>query len=142
MCVKSPDWHWNAGFQSQLLCPEWRKIAGNLVGRRVLAVEFLPDARKQRIHLYQKLFCRKAAQLAFHIHLWPIAHVLRFTFFGSVMPHSVAATMSQCSNAETNSSRLSGLCRSQCSSFENPHSDEYTPPHHSTASKSRDAPTP
>jgi hypothetical protein len=32
-----------------------------------------------------------------------MAQTLRFTFFGSVMPHSVAATMSQCSKAETNS---------------------------------------
>ena len=71
---------------------------------------------------------------AFHIHLWPMAQTLRFPFFASVMPHSVAATMSQCSKAETNSPRFPGLCRSQCSSFEKPHSEEYTPPHHSMAS--------
>ena len=71
---------------------------------------------------------------AFHSHLCPIAQMLRFTFLGSVMPQRVAATMSQCSKAETNWPRFSGLCRSQCSSFENPHSDEYTPPHHSMTS--------
>src|SRR5213075_975683 len=71
---------------------------------------------------------------AFHIHLWPIAQMLRLTFFASVMPHSVAATISQCSNAETNSARFPELCRNQCSSLEKPHSDEYTPPHHSMAS--------
>ena len=60
----------------------------------------------------------------FHIHLWPMAQTLRFTFFGSVMPQSVAATMSQCSKAEANCPRLSGLWRSQCSSLENPHSEE------------------
>ena len=60
----------------------------------------------------------------FHSHLCPIAQTLRLTFFGSVMPHSVAATMSQCSKAEANSDLLSGLCRSQCSSLENPHSEE------------------
>ena len=34
-----------------------------------------------------------------------------------VMPHSVAATMSQCSSAVTKRARFSGLCRSQCSSL-------------------------
>ncbi len=53
---------------------------------------------------------------------------------GRGSPHSVAATMSQCSSAVANRPRLSGLCRSQCSSFANPHSEEYTPPHHSMAS--------
>src|ERR1039458_9504774 len=66
----------------------------------------------------------------FQSHLWPMAHTLRFTRLGSVMPQSVAAIMSQCSKAETNSERFSGLCRNQCRSFEKPHSDEYTPPHH------------
>jgi len=61
---------------------------------------------------------------AFHIHLCPAAQTLRLTFFASEMPHSVAATMSQCSNAETHSPRLPGLCRSQWSSFEKPHSEE------------------
>ena len=49
---------------------------------------------------------------------------------GSLMPHSTAATISQCSNAVAIWSRLPGLLRSQCSSFEKPHSDEYVPPHH------------
>src|SRR5205809_1146793 len=70
----------------------------------------------------------------FQSHLCPAAQTLRFTFPGSVMPHSVAATMSQCSKAETSSARLEGLCRSQCKSFEKPHSDEYTPPHQFRAS--------
>ena len=61
---------------------------------------------------------------ALHIHLWPMAHTLRGTCSGSVIPHSTAATMSQCSSAVTNRPRMSGLCLSQCSSFENPHSDE------------------
>jgi hypothetical protein len=56
--------------------------------------------------------------------LWPIAHTLRGTRDASAMPHRTAATMSQCSSAVTNSSRLSGLWRSQCSNFEKPHSDE------------------
>ena len=38
--------------------------------------------------------------LGFHIHLWPMAQTLRLTLAGSVTPHSVAATMSQCSKAE------------------------------------------
>ena len=63
-------------------------------------------------------------QAGFHIHLWPMAHTLRGTWAGSVMPHSVAATMSQCSSAVTNRLRLSGLCRSQWSSLEKPHSEE------------------
>jgi len=71
---------------------------------------------------------------AFHNHLWPIAQMLRFTFFGSLTPQSVSATMSQCSNADANCGRFSGLCRSQRSSFEKPHSDEYTPPYHWMAS--------
>src|SRR5437016_8641889 len=70
----------------------------------------------------------KPPSFAFHSHLCPMAQMLRFTCFASVMPHNVAATMSQCSNAETNSERLAGLWRSQCSSLENPHSEEYTPP--------------
>ena len=41
------------------------------------------------------------------------------------MPHRTAATMSQCSNAVAIASRFAGLCRSQCSSFAKPHSDEY-----------------
>ena len=53
------------------------------------------------------------------------------------MPHSTAATMSQCSSAVTSLPRLSGLWRSQCSSFEKPHSEEYTPPHQSMASSFR-----
>ena len=84
-------------------------------------------------------FTRKSSggnppSLAFHSHLWPMAQMLRFTFAGSLMPHRVAATMSQCSIADANSPRFSGLCRSQCSNFEKPHSEEYTPPHHSIAS--------
>ncbi len=43
--------------------------------------------------------------------------------------------MSQCSSAVTKLSRLSGLCRSQCSSLAKPHSDEYTPPQHSIAGR-------
>src|SRR5579872_210027 len=61
---------------------------------------------------------------AFHIHLWPIAQMLRFTFLGSDTPQRVAATISQCSNALAKLSRLSGLYLNQCSSLENPHSDE------------------
>src|ERR1700733_11178802 len=72
--------------------------------------------------------------LGFHIHLCPMAQMLRFTFAGSVTPVSVAATMSQCSSAVAKLSRLSGLCRSQCNSLANPHSWEYTPPHHSIPS--------
>src|SRR5271165_7689823 len=71
---------------------------------------------------------------ACHSHLCPIAQMLRFALLGSVTPHNVAATMSQCSNALANSPRLSGLWRSQWSSFANPHSEEYTPPHHRIAS--------
>ena len=53
-----------------------------------------------------------------------IAHALRFTLPGSVIPQSVAATMSQFSKAEAKRPRFSGLLRSQWSSFEKPHSDE------------------
>src|SRR5262249_26767435 len=70
----------------------------------------------------------------FHIHLCPIAQTERGTVEASVCPQSTAATMSQCSNALTNCERFSGLWRSQCKSFENPHSDEYVPPHHSMTS--------
>ena len=63
-----------------------------------------------------------------------MAQMLRGACAGSVMPHSSTATMSQCSSAVTKRSRLSGFRRSQCSSFENPHSEEYVPPHHSIAS--------
>src|SRR5580704_3427531 len=70
----------------------------------------------------------------FHIHLCPIAQIDRGAFAGSVIPQSTAATMSQCSSAVANFSRLSGLLRSQCSSLEKPHSDEYVPPHQSITS--------
>ncbi len=66
----------------------------------------------------------KPPSCLFHNHLCPIAQMLRLTFFGSVMPQSVAATMSQCSKADSNAERCAGLWRSQCSSFENPHSEE------------------
>src|SRR6266852_2865999 len=69
----------------------------------------------------------KPPSFAFQSHLCPMAQMLRLTCFTSVTPHSVAATMSQCSNAETNAERLAGLWRSQCSSLENPHSEEYSP---------------
>src|SRR6266496_1063161 len=76
----------------------------------------------------------KPSSFAFHSHLCPMAQMLRFAFLGSVMPLSVAATMSQCSNADAQSSRFSGLWRDQSRSLENPHSEQYTPPHHSMAS--------
>src|ERR1700739_4914419 len=69
-------------------------------------------------------------QRGFQSHLWPMAHTLRFTVCGSFTPQSVAAAISQFSRAVANLPRCSGLCRSQCSSFANPHSEEYTPPHH------------
>ena len=46
-----------------------------------------------------------------------MAQTLRFASLGSVMPLSVAATMSQCSKAEANWLRLSGLWRSQWKQF-------------------------
>ncbi len=61
---------------------------------------------------------------AFHIHLWPMAQTLRGTSSGSPIPHSTAATMSQCSSAVAKRARFSGLCRSQCSSLAQPHSEE------------------
>jgi hypothetical protein len=73
-------------------------------------------------------------QRGFHIHLCPMAQTLRRAFDGSAMPARVAATMSQCSNALAKRARLSGLWRRKCSSLANPHSWEYTPPHHSMAS--------
>src|SRR5205085_3281696 len=76
----------------------------------------------------------KPPHLRLQSHLWPMAQILRFTSLGSVMPQRVAATMSQCSRAETSSERLEGLWRSQWRSFENPHSEEYTPPHQLIAS--------
>ena len=57
----------------------------------------------------RKLSGGRPPSAGFHIHLCPIAHTLRFTRAGSVMPQSVAATMSQCSNALANCSRLPGL---------------------------------
>src|ERR1039458_2472518 len=72
----------------------------------------------------RKLSGGRPPSCRFHSHLCPMAQTLRFTFLGSVMPQSVAATMSQCSNAETNSVRAAGLWRSQCRSLEKPHSDE------------------
>ena len=59
-----------------------------------------------------------------------MAQTLRLTLAQLLIPHSVAATMSQCSKALANFSRLLGLCRIQWSSFAKPHSEEYTPPHH------------
>ena len=56
----------------------------------------------------------------FHIHLCPMAQALRGASAGDVMPQRVAATISQCSNAEARRSRLSGLWRSQCRSFAKP----------------------
>jgi hypothetical protein len=50
--------------------------------------------------------------------------MLRFTCAGLVIPHSVAATMSQFSKALAKFLRFSGLWRSQCNSFAHPHSDE------------------
>ena len=83
---------------------------GDLVGSRVFAVEFFANAGEQRIDLGQELFAAAGRRVsAFHIHLWPMAQTLRFAFRGSVMPQSVAATMSQCSKAETNFARCVGV---------------------------------
>ncbi len=61
---------------------------------------------------------------SFHIHLWPIAQIERGASAGSSIPQRTAAIMSQCSNALAKRGRFSGLWRSQCSSLENPHSEE------------------
>ena len=61
---------------------------------------------------------------SFHIHLCPMAQMLRGTAAGSLMPHRTAAAMSQCSSAVAMRSRLAGLWRSQCSSLAQPHSEE------------------
>ena len=45
----------------------------------------------------------------FHIHLCPMAQMLRFTLAGSVTPESVAATMSQCSSAVAKRCALLGI---------------------------------
>ena len=78
----------------------------------------------KRIDFDEKFLGRQAAELGvphpFVAHRADAAFTLR----GSVMPQSVAAAMSQCSKAVTNCARFSGLCRSQCSSFEKPHSEE------------------
>ena len=66
----------------------------------------------------------RPSHLGLHIHLWPMAQALRLTSAGEVMPQRVAATMSQCSKAEANCSRLSGLWRSQWRSLAKPHSCE------------------
>ena len=95
---------------------------------------WLRTPRNRGSTLTRKLSGGRPPSCAFHSHLCPMAQTLRFTLPGSMMPHRVAATMSQCSKAETNSDRFSGLWRSQCRSLENPHSDEYTPPHHWMAS--------
>jgi hypothetical protein len=72
---------------------------------------------------------RKASEgnpphFAFHIHLELMAQMLRETSLGEVTPHRLATIMSQFSSAVTKEARFSGLCRSQCRSFEKPHSEE------------------
>ena len=51
----------------------------------------------------------KPPQRGFHSHLWPMAQTLRVTPRGSVMPQSVAATMSQCSSAVAKRVALVGI---------------------------------
>ena len=106
---KAPTGNRNAWLEPEFVGPDTPTTSGDLIRRGVFALQFLANTREQRIHFYQKSLRRQAAQLGFHSHLWPIAQTLRLTFLGSVMPQSVAATMSQCSKAETNSRRLSGL---------------------------------
>ena len=57
----------------------------------------------------RKLSGGRPPSAGFHIHLCPIAQTLRFACAGFLIPQSVAATMSQCSNALANFSRFSGL---------------------------------
>src|SRR2546425_12010683 len=99
-------------------------MPGKVIGRSIFAVQFFAYTCQQWIHPGEKFLGREAPSEVFHIHLWPIAQMLRLTFFASVMPQSVAATMSQCSKAEMNFERLAELWRSQWRSLEKPHSDE------------------
>ena len=105
-----------------------------IVARCVSPVQFFAHIRQERIDVVRNFSDGNPPSAEFHIHLCPIAQIDRGAFAGSVIPHSTAATMSQCSSALANFSRLSGLFRSQCSSFEKPHSDEYVPPHQSITS--------
>ena len=52
----------DAGLQSQLFRPMSRELPSNLIGSRVLAIQFFANAGEQRIDLDQELLRRQAAE--------------------------------------------------------------------------------
>ena len=113
------------GAQPELLRPLGGEVAGDLVRGLRSGPPSLPRTpASSGSTAARNSSGGRPPSAAFHIHLWPMAQTLRGTSAGSVMPHSTAATMSQCSSAVAKRARFSGLWRSQCSSLAKPHSEE------------------
>ena len=132
--VKGSDGNRNACLKSKLVRPVGRERPSNLVGGRVVAVKFPADAASSGSTLARNSSGGSPPSAAFHIHLWPMAQTLRFTSLRIGDPAKRGGDHVAVFEARwRNLSRFSGLCRSQCSNLAKPHSEEYTPPHHSIA---------
>ena len=91
-----------------MLRRRWAERARRLIRSEVTSRgELGADPGEQRVDFCQGLLGRQRAERGIHIHLWPMAQMLRGAVAGSVMPHNVAAIQSQCSKAVTNSGRRS-----------------------------------
>ena len=124
VCVECADGDGDAGAEAEGFGPLGGEVSGELVAGEVVAAELGADAGEEGVDGDEELFGRQAVPLGVPHPL--VAHGAdgAAARAGSVMPQSVAATMSQCSRAVTKRSRLPGLWRSQCSSLAKPHSWE------------------
>src|SRR5438105_7624909 len=62
MRIECSYWNGNSSFKAQHAGPIRRESAGDLIGGAVLASQFFPNAREQRINLRQKSLRRQAAE--------------------------------------------------------------------------------
>ncbi len=77
--------------------PLFRQVAGDLVGGFIATRDLVAYAGEERVNGGQKLFRRQPSPLRVpHPLVARMAQMLRGISLGSVMPQSVAATMSQC----------------------------------------------
>src|SRR5579872_5503733 len=60
--VECSDRNRNPGAESQLLSPLWRERSGDLVGSRILAIQFVARPGEERINLGEETFGGKSAE--------------------------------------------------------------------------------
>ena len=70
------------GLQSQLLRPVRRQRSRDLLGCGVLAIQLFADSASSGSTFTRNSPAEARPVARFHIHLWPMAQTLRFTFSG------------------------------------------------------------